>query len=104
MVNSFESAAREKKAARLVLALGDLARQLGTTEAILARHLTAKQWVKLAVLAGQHPPSDTTIARVRELVAARESRGELIESLVEDTEPMASGERDNRAADWEVIQ
>lgn len=94
-MNQFESAAR------LVLALGDLARQLKTTEAVLAPHLRQPQWNRLAVVAGQRPPSDRTIARVRELVAARQSRAELIESLVSDEEPLMSGERDNR--DWEVV-
>lgn len=70
----FEQAARERKVAYLVLAADDLARHSGVTLAQLIPAIerwSDEEWRKLAVAAGQLPPSATSRAEVLTRLRAR---------------------------------
>ena len=72
--NVFEELGRAKKAARLLLAVEELAEQCGFSRpdfADFAERLTLVQWNALAVTCGQRPPSTTTIGLVIELLGER---------------------------------
>ncbi|MGH9042502.1 MAG: hypothetical protein ACRDZ3_19980 [Acidimicrobiia bacterium] len=62
--NPFEARWRARKVARLTLML----------ERFGLGDLTAAEWMAVAVLAGVRPPSPTTIAQVRHILAARAQR------------------------------
>jgi hypothetical protein len=72
--NVFEELGRAKKAARLLLAVEELAEHCGFGRpdfAAFAERLNAAQWNALAVTCGQRPPSTTTIGLVVELLGER---------------------------------
>lgn len=80
--NHYEIAARERKSARIVLALDAFAEERGQTLDELLTELptwTPEAWALIAEAADVHPPSEETIPMILALVRARielESREE----------------------------
>jgi hypothetical protein len=75
--NPWEEAARERKTAHLVLAADDLARHSGVTLSVLIASMESwgdGDWTKLALAAGQKPPSSETRALVLGRLRARAAR------------------------------
>ena len=74
--NVYEILARSRKVARLVLAVEEMAEANDNTwsPTTLATVMTKQQWTELAVVHGQHPPSEETIRDVLAMLVERARR------------------------------